>query len=105
MFSEVFVCPREGGSSRSLSGGSLCQGAVSVHRGLCTGGFLSSRGVSVHGDLCLGDPPHTVMSGRYASYWNAFLLISVNAALLQVMGIRIDIVPMNFSMYFSLFFV
>ena len=46
MFSQVFVCTQEG----SLSGGSL-----------------SSR-VSLS-----GRPPHTVKSGRYESYWNAFL--------------------------------
>ena len=33
---------------------------------LCLGGSLS-RGVSVR------KPPHTAKSGRYASYWNAFL--------------------------------
>ena len=38
---------------------------------LCPGGF-SVQGVSVQrGDR---DPPRTVTSGRYASYWNAFLL-------------------------------
>ena len=52
-------------SRESLSGGSLSMGVrVSVHggEGLCPGGSL------------LGDPPRTVTSGRYASYWNAFLL-------------------------------
>ena len=35
--------------------------------GLCPGGF--SPGVG----LCQGDAPCTVMSGRYASYWNALV--------------------------------
>ena len=42
---------------------------MSVHRGSLS---LSREGVSVHGGgLCPGDP-HMVMSGQYASYWNAF---------------------------------
>ena len=44
-----------------------------------------SRGVSARGGLCLlvsvkrdlqTETPHTVKSGRYASYWNAFMQIS-----------------------------
>ena len=46
----------------------------SVHRGI---GLCPAGGVSVWGSLCHGDPP-TVMSGRYASYWNAFLLLNTN---------------------------
>ena len=46
MFSQVFVCARGG---------------------LCPGGLYPA------GYLCQGDPPHTVKSGRYESYWNAFL--------------------------------
>ena len=52
---------------------------------LFTRGGLS-RGVSVRGCLCPGmslsrgvsvrETPHTVKSGRYASYWNAFLFIN-----------------------------
>ena len=52
---------------------------VSVQAGLCP------KGVSVQGGLChgrslsrgylIGRTPHMVMSGRYTSYWNAFLLI------------------------------
>ena len=61
MFSEVFV-HRE----------------VSVQGGLCLGGSLS-RG-SLSGGLCPGGsqsgrPPRTVTSGRYVSYWNAFLSV------------------------------
>ena len=45
---------------RSLSG------RVAAQLGLCPGGSLSES---------LSDPPPlTVTSGRYASYWNAFLL-------------------------------
>ena len=87
----------------SLSGGSLSR-VVSVPGGLCLGGLCpgglcprgSLSGVSVwgslsrgslsQGGLCLGvlcprgsisrrGIPCTVTSGRYASYWNAFLLI------------------------------
>ena len=40
---------------------------------------VSVGGVSVQGGFSLGDvsireTPRTVMNGRYASYWNAFLL-------------------------------
>ena len=59
----------------SLSGGSLSRG-VSVQGGLCPGGFcpggLCPGVVSVQGGLYQGDP-RTIMSGQYASYWNAFL--------------------------------
>ena len=71
-----------------LCPGCLCPGGVSVQGGLCLGvsvqgvsvqGSLSRGvlcpGVSVQGGLCHGDPC-TVMSGRYASYWNAFLFSS-----------------------------
>ena len=40
-----------------------------------------SRGFSIPGGLCpwggvsVMESPHTVMSGRYTSYWNAFLFI------------------------------
>ena len=40
----------------------------SVHRGGSLSGVYLSRGVSVR------EIPRTVTSGRYASYWNAFLL-------------------------------
>ena len=76
-------CPEGGLCRGGLCLGDLCPG------GLCPGGSLSSgRGVSVQGGgwcprgLCLGvsvqgvsvrETPYTVTSGRYASYWNAFL--------------------------------
>ena len=81
------VCLREGGS---LSRGSLSKGVsvlgVSVQRVYVSGEGVSVQGVSVQGvsvqeGLCLWETPgpldrdpHTVMSRRYTSYWNAFLL-------------------------------
>ena len=47
--------------------GFLCQEGVSVKRGLC------QEGVSV-----MNPPPYVVVSGRYASYWNAFLFFVNN---------------------------
>ena len=56
----------------SLSGGILCpegslSGGISVQEGFCLGGLCPGWG------LCQGDPPCSVKSGQYASYWNAFL--------------------------------
>ena len=63
-------------SEGSLSGGSLSRGSLSRES--------LSGGVSVRGrGLCYGHPstpdrdPHTVTSGWYAFYWNAFLFTSV----------------------------
>ena len=47
---------------------------------LCPGGLPG--GVSVQGGLCQGETPptetpHTVTSGRYESYWNAFLFNNI----------------------------
>ena len=89
------LCPR----GVSVQGGSLSKGGISVQRGLCLGGLcpggLCLRGVSVWGGSLFGgslsggslsrgrvsvreiprtETPRTVTSGRYASYWNAFLL-------------------------------
>ena len=60
-----------------LSTGGSSSWGVSVQDGLCPGGSISRMVfvqyvVSVQGDLCQGDP-RMVKSGRYASYWNAFL--------------------------------
>ena len=70
MFSQVSVCPQGGLDlcpGGSLSGGSLSRG------GLCAGG-VSGQGRSLSGgSLVMETPPRTVTSGRYASYWNAFL--------------------------------
>ena len=69
MFSQVFVCPRGGGGF--CPGGSLSEGSLSRGRGSLSGGSLS-RGVSVR------ETPHTETSGRYASYWHAFLFFKLN---------------------------
>ena len=76
MFSQLFVCP-QGGGSRSLSRGCLHPG------GSLSGGGSLSSGVSVQGGVSGGVPVRetplnrnllrTVTSGRYVSYWNAFL--------------------------------
>ena len=61
-----------------LSGGGICPEGV-----LCPGGSLSRRGSLSRGSLSgeslsRGDPPPLyVNSGRYASYWNAFLFFSM----------------------------
>ena len=54
-------------SEESLSMGVSVWG-VSIYGGLCPGGSLSG------GSLPERDPP-TVTSGRYASYWNAFVFL------------------------------
>ena len=41
--------------------------------GLCLGGCLSMGSGSVWGVCPGGSPPHTVQSGQYTSYLNAFL--------------------------------
>ena len=71
---------REGRSlSRDASvQGSLCPGGSMSKWGLCPGGggvFVQEGGLCPRG-LCPGRPPSTVKSGRFASYWNAFLLIN-----------------------------
>ena len=81
----------------SIQGGGLCLG------GLCPGGSLS-RGVSVQGD-CQGDPPdrapppHTVTSGRYASYWNAFLFIINNSFFLFVLNCTCMVTETNWTIW------
>ena len=70
----------EGGLSLSQGGLGLCLWGVSILGGFCPGGSLlggfclgvSVQGVSVWG-VSVMETPRTVMSGRYASYWNAFL--------------------------------
>ena len=62
-------------SRGALSGGSLSRGSLSVRSlsgGLCPGGSLSGRSLSR--GLSVRETSYTVNSGRYASYWNAFLL-------------------------------
>ena len=75
MFSQVSVCPQGGldlcpGGSRS--GGSLSRGGLYAGGSVCRG--VSGQGRSLSGgSLVMETPPRTVTSGRYASYWNAFL--------------------------------
>ena len=63
-----------------MSRGGLCPGgALSVHKGSLSRGSLSRgslpRGISVQGGVSVQeDPTRMIKSGRYASYWNAFLL-------------------------------
>ena len=60
-------------------------GGCSRRRGTCSQGGAWSRGVPSPGAFCFGgwllprgvpggDPPDGYCCGRYASYWNAFLL-------------------------------
>ena len=83
MFSHVSV--HRGMGDGSLSRVGFCPGGVplsigiSVQGGLCPGGVYIQEGISVHGgSLSRGSvmetTPVTVTCGRYASYWNAFLL-------------------------------
>ena len=72
----------------SVQGGSLSRRSLWLSRGslslsrdflcLCSWGSLS-RGLCPDGSLSGGfpqtDPPCTVTSGQYASYWNAFLFL------------------------------
>ena len=95
---------REGGSQWSLFGGvsvqgGLCLGSfggVSVQGDLCLCRGSLSRGiyvqaggslprgvslqeeVSVQGGSLSGRPPSTVTRGRYASYWNVFVLFIIS---------------------------
>ena len=64
-------------------GGSLSRGVSLSRWGLCPGGSLSRGCLSGGGSLSGGgggfvrQTLHTVTCGQYASYWNAFLLISL----------------------------
>ena len=53
-------------------GGSLSGGVLCPVGGLCPGGSLSGWR-SLSGGVSVRETPRMVMSGRYASYWNAFL--------------------------------
>ena len=74
MFLHVSVIPFTGGGGVSVSVpgvfllGGLCPVGVSVPGVSVWGGGSLSRGISVM------ETPRTVMSGRYTSYWNAFVL-------------------------------
>ena len=65
------LCP---GVVSAQGGGSVCPGGLCLG-GLCPEGSLP-RGISVQGGRgsVQEDPTRMVKSGRYASYWNAFLL-------------------------------
>ena len=72
-----------------FTGGGSTSGGLSVQGGLCPGGSLS------WGSLCPGEVsvggvslswrPPTVISGRFASYWNAFSLIFMKPVRVKVM--------------------
>ena len=75
LYTSIHHRPNDQGGS--LSRGDLCpwgslSKGVSVQR-------ISVQGISVKGSLSRGvsvrETPRTVTSGRYASYWNAFLLL------------------------------
>ena len=86
----------------SIQGGVSVWG-VSVQGGLCPGGSLS-RG-SLSRGVCQGDPPdrapppHTVTSGRYASYWNAFLFIINNSFFLFVLNCTCMVTETNWTIW------
>ena len=63
---------------------SLCPEVESLSRGTSVWGRVSVQGISVRGSLSRGGlcqrdpqqrPPRMVKGGRYASYWNAFLVL------------------------------
>ena len=75
------LCRGEVSVQGDLCPGGLCPGGVSVQGGLCPGGLcpggvsvwgVSVQGVSLSRGVSVRETPHTVMSRRYASYWNAF---------------------------------
>ena len=51
----------------------LFTGGKSLSRGVSVGGEGGVQGISVQGVSDHGDPPVWWKSGRYVSYWNAFL--------------------------------
>ena len=61
-----------GGSSGPHPGGCLVKGVCS--KGVPGPGGVCSWGVSGPRGVCLETPPDRYCCGRYASYWNAFLL-------------------------------
>ena len=76
MFLQVSVCP-QGGHAWLVGGVCGCRGGMHGCGGVCmvAGGMHGCRGVCmVAGGACVGYHEIWSMSGRYASYWNAFLL-------------------------------
>ena len=75
----VGSAPREGGGSLYPEGGSASGGGgVCIGAGVCLqGGIFIQRGVCILG---VGRHPNWILrhtSGRYASYWNAFLFLKI----------------------------
>ena len=60
-----------------LPGGCLVLEGAGPEGGVCSQGGAWSWGVC-SGSVPGGDPPDGHCCGRYASYWNAFLLLNVN---------------------------
>ena len=61
-----------------LCPGDLCPGGICLEGGVCPvkrcpGGSLSARRSLSGRGVSVRETPYTVTSGRYASYWNAFL--------------------------------
>ena len=90
--------------------GGMCGGCIvgGMHgrghawqRGICVAGGCMAGGVHGRGHAChTHHPPHTMrygrsMRGRYASYWNAFLLVNVSTTYKQ----RIKLYVIRLSMY------
>ena len=98
--SEIMFTGKVGGG---LCPGGPCPGGVSVQGRSLSTRCLCLRGVFVQGGLCQGDP-HTVKSGRYASYWNAFLFINfITREILKVSFINVFIY-LFILFYFILFY-
>ena len=84
MFLQVSVCPHGGGHAWFFPGGCVwfflggaCMVAPGGHAWFFLGGhaWLLPGGCMVFcGGACIGYDEIRSMSGRYASYWNAFLL-------------------------------
>ena len=106
MFSQVFVCPPGRGVcvpaciTGHMTGGvsvpafitGHMTGRVSIQGGLSKGLSVQGGGSLLSkGGLCRGDPPHTVMSGRYASYSNAFLVVLPISVSKETMPYRIHL--------------
>ena len=73
MFSQVFVCPQGGGSASR---------EVCIRAGVCIGGLHPGGGQTPP----IGYYGIQSTSGRYASYWNAFLFKIKLVAYLQLMN-------------------
>ena len=87
VFTQVSVCPQRGVAGGAFvagvcawKGGCVWQGGVHGRRDICDRGGVHGRGHAWHVHHPEHPPPSNrhyeiwSMSGRYASYWNAFLL-------------------------------